>query len=408
MAIFCTRCGTSNEDAAGFCENCGAKLRAPSASAGVGLTTPLPSGTPLVSGPGKTGTTNVKKIAYTGVALAAVLVLGGGAMYFVLQPPAATASALLSATKAGYGKETTERFNRELCISNIDYSKSTFNAGENDRQTQAWMNAMVTAGLYSPPVAIGSGGYFPQTLLQYVGTPELEKFRQGAKLCVAKDVVFAEITDIQKPEEQSLGRNGGAPKVLVVKSNLLIKSLNTAPWMEKPEVRDVVMANINGWEYKDKTLQKQIPESFGLKDNKWTTGVVYKTELEKQYKNAQRINDNGDLREGSTASKGSAGSFASALSGLFSTGHPLKGTWRTAATAGLFGGNLPAGIGPNLTFTSDSMETSGQSTRVDFSVDGKRVKVTPKGQSQSLIFVMEGPDTMIAQALGDMRYERVK
>ena len=54
------------------------------------------------------------------------------------------------------------------------------------------------------------------------------------------------------------------------------------------------------------------------------------------------------------------------------------------------------------------MEAAGQSTNVDFAVDGKRVKVTPKGQSQSLIFVMESPDTMVSEALGDMRYERVK
>ena len=53
------------------------------------------------------------------------------------------------------------------------------------------------------------------------------------------------------------------------------------------------------------------------------------------------------------------------------------------------------------------MESAGQSTTVDFSVEGKRVKVTPRGQSQSLIFEMEGPDTMLAQALFT-RYERVK
>ena len=248
-------------------------------------------------------------------------------------------------------------------------------------------------------------------------SPELEKFRQGPKLCVAKDVEFAEVTDIQKPEEESLGRNGGPPKVLVVKTKLHLKSLNTAPWMEQPEVRDAVMANIEGWEYKDKTLQKQIDESFGLKDNKWTTGIAYREDLQKQYKKAQRNANNDDQTEQRAASKSGTGGFGSALSNLFTFGNPLKGTWRPAATRDGIGGiggnsgisgNLLAVISPSLTFTSDSMETNGQSTSVDFSVDGKRVKVTPKGQSQSLIFVIEGPDTMIAKALGDQRYERVK
>ena len=407
MAIFCTKCGTSKEDVAGFCDNCGTKLRSPlPAGAGGDLTTPLPASIPSVPTLSKTASINPKTFAYAGAVLVTVLMLGGGSMYFILQPPAATASTLLAAAKVGYGRETTDRFKRELCISNIDYSKSTFNAGENDQRTQAWMDALVTAGLYAPPVAISSGGFFAQTLRQYVATPELEKFRQNTRLCAAKDVEFSEVTDIQKPEEEFLGRNGGPPKVLMVKSKLLLKSLNTASWMEKPEVRDAFMTSINDWEYKDKTLQKQIAESFGLKDNKWTTGIAYKDELQKQRKNAQRNTNNDDKAEGHPASKSGTGGFGSTLSNLFAFGNPLKGTWRSAATHGGFGGNLPADILPRLTFTSDSMETSGQSTSVDFSVDGNRIKVTPKGQSQSLVFVMEGPDIMVAQAFDNMRYER--
>ena len=257
MAIFCTKCGNSNEEGAGFCDNCGAKMRAPSASVtSVDLTTPQSTGMPQIPVQVKVSAINSKKIAYTGVALASLLVVGGGAMYFILQPPAASASTLLAAAKAGYGKETTDRFKRELCISNIDYSKSTFNAGENDQRTQAWLNTLVAAGLYSPPVAVNRGGLFAQTLIQYVATPELEKYRQGSKLCAAKDVEFAEVTDVEKPIEESLGRNGGPPKVLAVRAKLVLKSLNTAPWLEKSEVRDAIMANIDGWEYKDKMLQK--------------------------------------------------------------------------------------------------------------------------------------------------------
>jgi zinc-ribbon domain len=410
MAIFCTKCGTSNEDGAGFCDNCGAPLRAALAKTPDGdVASQPPNATGRTVSPGSVTKINPKKMIYAGAALAILLILGSGAMYFILQPPAATPSTLLAAAKAGYGKETTDRFKRELCISNIDYSKSIFNAGENDRRTQAWLNALVTAGLYSPPVAINSGGFFAQTLLQYVATPELEKYRQGGKLCVAKDVEFAGVTDIGKPVEESLAQNGKPPTVLLVKTKLLLQSVNTAPWMATSEVRDAVMPTIDGWEYKDKVLQKQVEEVFGLKDNKWTTGIAYKATLEKQIKSAQRGNSSGDDQDSSGSAKRSGGGFAAKLSGLFSFGHPLKGTWRTAAQDIVgFGVKSPAGTGPNLTFTSDSMESMGQSTNVDFSVDGKRVKVTPKGQSQSLIFIIEDSNTMVAQAMGNIRYERVK
>ena len=407
MAIFCTKCGTSNEDGAGFCDNCGAPLRAALAKTpDIDVTSqPSTAAGPIVL-PRPATNINPKKIIYAAAGLAIVLVLGGSAMYFILQPPAATPSTLLAAVKAGYGKETTDRFKRELCISNIDYSKSTFNAGANDLRTQAWLNTLVTAGLYSPPVEVNSGGLFAQMLLQYVATPQLEKYRQGSKLCAAKGAEFVEVTDVEEPLEESLGRNGGPPKVLAVRAKLVIKSLNTASWMEKPEVREAFLSNTSEWEYKDKALQKQIAESFGLKNNKWTTGDAYKQELQQQYKNAQSGSNGGKSTDGGASAKSNSAGVGSSLSNLFSFGNPLKGSWRTAAQDTGFG-KIPAGTGQNLTFTSDSMEASGQSTSVDFSVDGKRIKVTPKGQSQSLIFVMEGPDIMFAQALS-LRYERVK
>lgn len=412
MSIFCTQCGTANEDGAAFCDNCGAPLRAPRAQtakpaeAGDGVTAsagarPMPSISPALS----------KKVIYAAASLVGVLVLGAGASYVWLKAPAATASTLLAAAKLGYGKDTTDRFKRELCLSNIDYSEKAFNAGENDRRTQAWLNALVAAGLYSPPVAISSGGYFAQTLLQYVPTAELGKYRQGNRLCAAKDVAITDVTDIGKPEDQALGINGGEPKITVVKAKLVVQSVDTAPWMDKPEVRSAFMANLNGWEYKEAALQKRVDDTFGLKDRQWTTGAAYKTSLEQQYKNAQRGNGNNSSKgteQGSASSSASSGGLASKLSGLFSFGNPLKGTWRTAAQDLGFGAVLPAGTGPTLTFTADAMESAGQETKVDFEVDGQRVKVTPKGQSQSLIFVLEGPDTMVSEALAGLRYERVK
>ena len=406
MSIFCTKCGTANEGGAAFCDNCGTPLRAAlakkieSTSVADGVTASIDARSMSVTSPGLS-----KKAIYAAAGLAGVLVLGSGVGYVMLKAPAATASTLLAAAKSDYGKEINDRFKRELCLSNIDYSKSTFNVGENNQRTQAWLSALVAGGLYSPPLAISSGGFFPQTLLQYVATPELVKYRQGNRLCAAQDVDIVDVIDIEKPEEESLGKNGGPPRITLVKAKLVVQSVNTAPWMNMPEVRNAFMTNLNGWEYTDTALQKRVDDTFGLKDNKWTTGVAYKESLELQYKNAQRGSD-GSTGQGSTsASSGNGVGWASKLFGLLTTGHPLKGTWRTAAHDMGFGVVLPPGMGLTLTFTADAMESAGQETKVDFEVDGKRVKVTPKGRSQSVIFLMEGPDTM---AVAGLRYERVK
>jgi hypothetical protein len=409
MSIFCTKCGTANEGGAAFCDNCGTPLRAAlakkveSTSVADGVTASIDTRSMLAISPDLT-----KKFIYAAVGLVGVLVLGSGVGYVMLKAPVALASTLLAAVKSGYGEEINVRFKRELCLSNIDYSKNTFNAGENDRRTQAWLNALVAGGLYSPPVAISSGGFFPQTLLQYVATPELVKYRQGNRLCAAQDVDIVDVIDIEKPEEEALGKNGGPPRITVVKAKLVVQSVNTAPWLNEPEVRNAFMAKLNGWEYIDTSLQKRVDDTFGLKDNKWTTGVAYKESLELLYKNAQRGSDGSTSQGSKSANSGNGGSWVSKLSGLFTMGHPLKGTWRTAAQDIGFGVVIPAGTGPTLTFTADTMESVGQEIKVDFEVDGERVKVTPKGESQSLIFSLQGPDAMVSEAMAGLRYERVK
>lgn len=422
MAIFCTKCGTKNEDGAAFCDNCGAALKAPAVAQTPGNTphTPYAQPTPTMAyedtgaaaAEKLKGLVTSKKAIYSGAALCGLLVIGGAATYFVLQPPAATSGNLLAAAKAGYGKAITEQFKRELCVGNMDYSDSKFNAGEDDQRTQAWLNALVVAGLYSPPVTINSGGFFSRNLLQYAATPELAKYREGGRLCVGKEVEIADVVDIEKPAEESLGRDSGAPRLLTVKARLALEVTNTAPWLEKSEVRDVVLAQINGWDYKDKKLQKQVADTFGLREKQWATGPAYKAELEKQYRTGKRGQDYND-RTNNVSQKAGSSSFGSMLSGIFSFGgHPLKGTWRmdTEGLGKSFGIGLPSGLGldATTTFTSNSIDVGGQSIKCKFEVDGKRVKVIPEGQAASLIFVMLDKDTAVLDmGLMKMQYKRV-
>lgn len=409
MSIFCTQCGAKNDDSAVFCEGCGHPLRKPAS-----VTPPQV----LTAEPLKINAVLPRKKAiYVGAAIGSALLLGGVALYLVLAPPAASPGKLLAAAKEGYGAAIGVQYKRELCLSNMNYGLTNFNVGERDRSTQTWLNNLVAAGLYSPAVPISSGGYFPETLLQYTATPELAKWRDGGRLCLAKGVDLTEIVEIEKPQEETVGRNadGDPAKLLTVKAQLVLQSTETAPWLEKPEIQTEVLGQLNGWVYKNTKLQKQIPDTFGLRDGAWATGPAFKASIQKQYLLSQRGRNNGaNATVNPSDSNGFFAGLSSTLSNLFSFGgHPLKGTWKmdTEPLGKLFGMGLPGGIGLNatMTFTADAMEVSGQSIKCKFEVDGKRVKVTPEGQAVSLIFLMEDNDTAsIDMGIMTMKYKRVE
>jgi hypothetical protein len=404
MAIFCTKCGTHNEDGAAFCDNCGGALRKPVVVASAPV--------PAVSIP-STPSISPKKALIAGAALCAVLAVAGGVVYFVNQPPAATPSALLAAAKAGFGDAFDKKYQSTLCIGNMDYAASPFNAAQGDTSTRTWLDALVKAGLYSPAVEIPAAD-FQQALAQYQPTPELAKWRKGRSLCAAHHVGIAEVSDIQKPAEGSITGGADSPKVLAVKASFVLQTTDTAPWMSTAEVRDAVLPQLQGWTYQDAHLQRVEPNSFGLREGKWATGMAYVAELEQQVKAARR----GQKADGSTAaaSPGLFSGIGASLSNLFSFGgHPLKGTWRMDAEA--MGESMGVGKGMgsvlgnqmDMTFTSTSMEVGGQSIKATFEVDGKRVKVMPEGQPGGLIFVMIDSDTAkVDMGLMSVQYKRVK
>ncbi len=410
MAIFCTKCGTKNEEGAAFCDNCGNALRQPLAPAPVPQSGPDVAPTagaggalPMRSMPGRP-----KTVLYASLALATVLVLGGAAMYFVLQAPSPTPANLLAAAKLAYGKSALEEERSELCLSNTDYTNEQLNIDQQDYSFRQRMDALVVAGLYSPPVQITKGGgFFQQTVLQYIATPELAKYREGTRLCLAKGVEVAGVSDIQKPLTKSGNIRGKKVQITGTEATMTLQALGAAPWLDQPRVRNLLLQSKKGWIYEDKKLLRPHLEVFVLTNNKWTAGPSAQDRLESLAANGQ----NDENAQGKSSKSGSnaepSASIGSKLKSLFSFGgHPLKGTWRSMATKQM-GVELPAGLAPDITFTADSMESGGGSTKCDFEVDGSRVTVTPKGQSQSLIFVMEGKDIMMAKALG-FRYERVK
>ena len=416
MAIFCHKCGTKNEVGAGFCENCGVAQRQSIAAPFADQQSIPPGGFFPVTG-SVSGSGRINKLMFASVATAVLLVGGGLAAYFALKMPEPSRSNLVAAAKVGYGKEGTEQARRALCLSNIDYGNPPFNAREEDMRTRAWLDALVAAGLFSPPTLVSSGGMFPQTLAQYAGTTDLAKYREGSRLCVAKAVEIVDVLNIGKPQEVPLGLGGDAPKVTAVKAELVLEATDVAPWMEKAEVRAAVLALIGGWKYSDKKLQHQFEDSFGLSEGEWKTGSKYKVQFgnqeavaRKARKDSVETKSSGSSSAG-TSSTGLFNGIANAFSNLFNFGgHPLQGTWEMDTDGTSLGSGLAStfGGGGKVTFTSNSIDIGGQSLKCKFEVEGQRVKVIPEGQVANMTFVMlDKNSATMDMGFMQLKYKRV-
>lgn len=394
--VFCTQCGTRGDAQAAFCDNCGTAVRKPPAT---------PQSAPAATARGGAGAsrTRAARIVIGAAAAVATIVIASVAFLLMNRAPEATPSALLAAAKSGYGPTAVAAQRRELCRSDLDYGKDHFLVSEWDRSTQDALNTLVAAGLYGQPERVQTGGFFAQSLLQYTPTPELAKYRDGQRLCLAKDVEIAEVTDIGSPAEQPMGAGPSAPKITMVRGTMVLRSIGTAAWLENPQVRDAVVAGLQGWEYRDHALQKRVPELFGVREGKWTTGPAYRAELDAHLRAASRR----EPVSGAGTSSG-AGLWASMqrMFDGFGSRSPLQGRWRMAGSS-IMGMELPEGLAPDITFTKDRIEVGGSSTPVRFEVDGDKVRVTAEGQSTATVFVLQGSDAMLVEGTG-MRYRRMQ
>ncbi len=397
MHAFCTRCGHRNEDPGAFCDNCGAPLKKPAAQPAPSTTAPqapAPAPAPQTPprAPAKPLSPQTKKRLLVGAGLALVLLVGGGGgLVWWLQPPKATPDNLLASARSGWSEDELKGLRQQLCIDNTDYRINPFNVNPFDERTRAWLDTLVTAGLYSAPETIPNGD-FGSELLQYQPTPELEKHRDGSRLCVASGVEFTAVENITPLGEDNADRTT---------AQVTVQAKGLAPWMNNPAVRDPMVNELNQWEWKDGALQRSIPMAFMLKDRQWVTGAAIQSEARQAPARASST----DNEEASASS--SSGSWWNKLMSMFSfSSNPLHGTWRLQG-ARIMGFDLPAGAAPNLTFNSDSVEVNGETVPVTYQVDGDHITVSFEGNRQDLVFVMHGKNEMMMAGTG-MRYQRVE
>lgn len=390
MPLFCTRCGTRNDEGSSFCENCGAPLRNPPLRNGVqvGAGAAPAAAAPLADPLGAAARPRSRDLLVVGAVVAAVLAVGGGGLAVWLQPPAPTPDRLLAAARSDLTAQELEPLKRQLCIGNADYRGNAFNANPYDQGTVSWMNTLVAAGLYSAPVPV-PGSMFSGNLLQYVPTPELVKHRDGSRLCVARGLEIAAIGDVGQPLERSSADR-------LVRAQMVVRATGLAPWMAQQPVRERVLSELSGWEWQDGSLQQRVPLAFALQGRAWKTGRA-----------AQDQARSAPATQRTASADPEAPSLLARLSSLLHLGgNPLEGTWRMEV-GNFMGVRMPAGLAPNLTFTADALDAGGARVPVKYEVQGKRVTVTADGDSQRMVFLLEGDDSILFETAG-LRYTRVR
>ncbi len=380
MSAFCKKCGFTLDPNSAFCDNCGAPVNAastaqPPAVESGSLDTSGPLGSP--ADPRRTYVMS-RKVLYGGGAVAVLLAVVVAATVFLFGPPPANSATLVTAYKAVFADQLQRDSKNQLCISNLNYRLDKFNAGENDSSTRRWMDALVLAGLYDSPVSVQGGSvYFPQTLLQYIPTPELAKWREGGRLCVAKSIVAVEVIDIAKPVEEQM-RPNDLSKTLVARGKVVTQASDTASWLEKPEVRATVLAELNGWEYKAGKLQKKIPTTFFISDGKWVTLAESSVFEERQSRVGQ---DTGKTTRRATENGGEKwlSGLSEKISGLLNfSGNPLKGDWEPELNRGSI-----------VTITDNALVAEAVAFKCNFLVKGNRVTASCKKVTDNELETME-------------------
>jgi hypothetical protein len=380
MAKFCTGCGSRNDDGAGFCEECGKPLRA-------GATAPAaPSPGPRAPDPLvlSASAPALRRWLLPAVLGTAVLIIAIGGIAWWVSPPAASAEAFASALKGPSGASATPSTDL-LCLANLPYDRPHIDVQPYDVNSRRWMDALASAGLYAP--GRPAEGLF-QRVIQYTPTEELGKWRQGARLCLAKSWSVSEVKGGPfAPEKRG--------QHTLYRASVVWKADGAAPWVSRvpagPWIPAIRVA--------DGALTTQSSHVFEVRERRWVVLTP-----------ADFVQIQRDLRPGpggarSNAAKTDQGSVFAPLTNMFSgfgAAHPLVGEWAldqstpeaamaSAVFAGMAGGPLPGG---RITFGNDYMQAGSERVKTHFETNGNVVSVRPEGETDAIQFRVEGKNKM--------------
>lgn len=205
MPRFCTKCGTKNADDAKFCENCGAPLQradAPHTAPQVPVPPVAPAAAPspaAVPGPRPARSPMVWLVAV----LAVVLVLTAGLAWWVFERSTGPTQAQVSAAANLWLRRNQPQLLRDACLRNFNYAADPVFVNSFDQGTRQWLDALVKAGIYTPPQKVQSGF---MTQFKYSHGPQAASHIRDGALCAASGLAIDSVRVL--PPDSPQMRNG--------------------------------------------------------------------------------------------------------------------------------------------------------------------------------------------------------
>ena len=246
MTTFCTKCGAQNDPSANFCEQCGASLQRPihGATKDVSIPTAKPS-VPL----------NVRRTLIALLVLVGITIAGVSAWQFLNpnRPSEATFAKVLNQHYAGDKTAVDE----VVCLTNTQYSRNPILANPWDSRMKDWMGMLVSAGLYTGPTSVVSGGgFFAREQIKYERTELGNKAVRDGKLCFADGVKVVNVLSFTAPRKQD-----SRDTTLVTYG---IEFVNPAAWVKLAEVQEKAKSELG-----PEAMRKQATLALGEKGWEW-------------------------------------------------------------------------------------------------------------------------------------------
>jgi hypothetical protein len=321
-----------------------------------------------------------------------IIIIGGIAWW--ASPPAASAEAFAAALKGPSGAFATPSADL-LCLANLPYDRPQIGVQQYDSNTRRWMDALAAAGLYAAGQPVD--GLFQQ-LIQYTPTAELDKWRQGARLCLAKSWSVSEIKGGGfKPEKRG--------SHTLYRAAVVWKADGVAPWLgDVPETAQ----RLPGVTVAGAALTTQSSQLFEVRDRRWV--ALTAADAAQVQRESLQTGQRGVNAKVTKADQGGVFSILTHLLSGFGSAHPLVGAWTLDGSAG--GGFLGAALplkGGRITFGNDYMESGGERVKARFEVNGDMVNVSADGETGALQFRVKDKNT-IAMNLGlvEIPFNRVQ
>jgi hypothetical protein len=355
---FCTQCGHHNPDKGRFCEECGQPLT----ERPVLVATPQPAGVAHSA----SRSPSKRMLIMAGVAVAGVLLVGGGLAY-MLMPESASTGTFAKVIERALDKQPDLLRNR-YCLGNFAYDKNPIYINAQDRNTRRWLELLVNAGVYAGPETITTGsGFFTRTQLKYEKTPEAANVIRDKQLCFADGVTLKSVDSFTPPQKM-----GGHE---VSKATVTLALKNPAPWSQTDEARSM--------------NERFVPESsetftLVLREGKWEllTGGMPPSGAARTQPKAVAADE--------------PGFFAKLFS--FGQTNPVLGTW----AGSMMGVELV-----RFEFRPDSMRTSGVDIKVRYKIEGSKVIVYAEGETAGMVLrVIDKNNLMMGEGLAEVKLVR--